>query len=801
MFKNYFKIALRNIRRHKTYSFINIIGLAIGMACCILILLYVQDELSYDSYHANADHIYRLVAQGKSSGGEERRNAAIGAPIAKIFSNALPEIRKAARLYSEDRVLVKNGEKKFFEERFFFADPDIFDVFSFSFIRGDSQTALDAPYSVIITESIAQRYFNEDDPIGKSVIVNNEHTFNITAVIQDVPSNSHFKFDFLAPLRTLADLHGERFLTHPGYLSFYSYLLLEEETNPAELEQKFHVMLTQYLGEQAASMRSFHLQPLKSIHLHSKIGSEIEVNGEISYIYIYSAIAFFILLIASFNFMNLSTARSARRAKEVGMRKVLGAFRLQLVKQFLGESVILSFLSLFLATILAELSLRVFNSLTGKELALNYFGNIGIFLGLVGIVLIVGIIAGLYPALFLSRFNPVRTLKGKLGTGGKSGSFRRFLVVAQFAISIILITGTIIIQNQLNYMRNRNLGFNKEQVVVIPVNDPGISQAYESIKTEFRQSPSVINATASSSVPGKPFMTITYRIEAPPESEHPKFITYFVDYDFLDTLGIELAAGRNFSKEFATDESSAFILNETAVRKLGWDDPLNKQIIWPSSLLRRDAIVKTGRVIGVVKDFNVTSLHQVIEPVILHIRPKNFHGISARIRTENVPETLAFLKEKTTKFSPLFPFEYSFLDDDFDKLYRADKKVGQLVGIFSSLTIFVACLGLFGLASFTAEQRTKEIGIRKVLGSSISGIILLLSKEFLKWILVANIIAWPIAWYLSKNWMQNFAYRSSIGFWIFLLSGSLALIIAFLTISYQSIKAALANPIDSLRYE
>ncbi len=801
MFKNYFKIALRNIRRYKTYSFINIIGLAIGMACCILILLYIQDELNYDSYHANSDHIYRLIAQSKSSEGEERRNAAIGAPIAEIFSTTLPEIRTAARLYKEDRVLVKIGEKKFFEERFFFADPVVFEVFSFPFIKGDSQTALDAPYSIIITESMAQKYFDEEDPIGQSIVMDNEHTFNISAIIRDIPSNSHFKFDFLAPLRTLANLYGERFLTHPGYLSFYSYLLLEEGTDPAELEGKFHALLTQYIGEQAASMRSFRLQPLKSIHLHSKIGSEIEVNGEISYIYVYSAIAFFILLIASFNFMNLSTARSARRAKEVGMRKVLGAFRLQLVKQFLGESVILSFLSLFLATILAELSLRVFNSLTGKELALHYFGNIGIFLGLVGIVLIVGILAGLYPALFLSGFNPVRTLKGKLGTGGKSGSFRRFLVVAQFAISIILIAGTIIIQNQLNYMRNRNLGFNKEQVVVIPIQDPGISQAYESIKTEFRQSPSVINVTASSSVPGKPFMTIMYRIVAPPESEHQKFITYFVDYDFLDTLGIELAAGRNFSKEFATDESSAFIINETAVRKLGWEDPLNKQIIWPSSLVRRDAIVKTGRVIGVVKDFNVTSLHQLIEPVILQIRPKNFHGLSARIRTENVPETLAFLKEKIIQFSPLFPFEYSFLDDDFDKLYQADRKVGQIVGIFSFLTIFVACLGLFGLASFTAEQKTKEIGIRKVLGSSISGIILLLSKEFLKWILVANVIAWPVAWYLSRNWMQNFAYRSSIGFWIFLLSGSLALIIAFLTIGYQSIKAALANPIDSLRYE
>jgi len=800
MFKNYLKIALRNIRRYKTFSLTNIIGLAIGMACCIMIFLYVQDELSYDSFHANSDHIYRLLAQSKSVS-ETNLIAPIGAPIAEIFSNALPEIRKAARLNREDRVLMQNGNKKFFEERFFYADPEIFDVFTFPFIKGDSQTALAAPFSVILTESMAQKYFDEDDPIGKSIIMNNEHSFNVTAVIEDIPHNSHFRFDFLASLETLADLYGERFLTHPGYLAFYTYLLLQEGTDTTELEQKFHAMLTEYIGEQAASMRSFHLQPLKDIHLHSKLEYEIEANSDISFIYIYSAIALFILLIASFNFMNLSTARSARRAKEVGMRKVLGAQRMQLIKQFLGESVILSLIGLSLAIILAELFLRVFNPLTGKELTLHYFDNIGIFLSFFGFVIIAGIIAGLYPALFLSAFHPVRTLKGRLGTGGKSSSFRRFLVVTQFAISIILITGTIIIKNQLDFVRNQSLGFNKEQVVVIPIHDPNTRQAYQTIKTEFLQNPSIINATASSSVPGKPFSVITYRIQDIPEKEHQKMVTYFVDYDFLETLGIELSAGRNFSKEFTTDESGAFILNETAVKQFGWNDPLNQQIIWPSSLLRRDAIVKKGRVIGVVKDFNVTSLHQRIEPVLLQIRPKNFHGISARIKTENVPETLAFIREKWATFSPLYPFEYSFLDEDFNKLYRADDKVGQLFGIFSSLAIFVACLGLFGLASFTTEQRTKEIGIRKVLGSSVSGILVLLSKEFTRWILLANIIAWPIAWYLSRNWLQNFAYRIGVQIWVFILSGLLALAIALLTISYQSIKAALADPIDSLRYE
>jgi putative ABC transport system permease protein len=540
MFKNYLKIALRNILRYRTYSFINIIGLAIGMACCILIMLFVQDELRYDSYHANADNIYRLYAESKSQG-ETSRFAPVGAPIGKLFSNVLPEIRQVTRINRGSRVLVKNGNKKFFEERFFYGDPETFDVFSFSFIKGDAQTALAAPFSVVITESTAQKYFGDDDPVGKSVIMDNEHSFNITAVIQDVPHNSHFRFDFLASLQTLADLHGKRYLTHPGYLAFYTYLLLQEGTDPAEMERKFHTGLTQYLGKQAASMRSFHLQPLKSIHLHSKLEFEIEANSDMSNIFIYSAIAFFILLIASFNFMNLSTARSARRAKEVGMRKVLGAHRMQLVKQFLGESVILSSMSLFLAIILAELFLRPFNSLAGKELTIDYSGNFGILLGFFGIVLVVGILAGLYPSLYLSAFKPVRTLKGKLGTAGKSGSFRRFLVVTQFAISIILIAGTIIIQNQLNYMRNRNLGFNKEQIVVIPMQDPNTSQAYESLKTELMQNPSITKVTASSSVPGRPFHVITYRAEDLPETEHQKMVTYFVV--FSTKLPLRSSAG------------------------------------------------------------------------------------------------------------------------------------------------------------------------------------------------------------------------------------------------------------------
>jgi putative ABC transport system permease protein len=800
MLKNYIKIALRNLLRNKAYSVINISGLAIGMACCILILLFVQDELSYDTYHADADHIYRLTTENKSSG-EIRYLAVTAAPYAEMISSGIPEIQKYTRFKQHGRVLVKFGEKKFFEERFFYADPNVFEVFSFRLVRGDPKEALTARYSVVLTESLAEKYFGENDPIGQSIILDNQHTFNVTAVMKDVPRNSHFRFDFLASFETLASIRGERYLKHPGYLDFYTYLLLQENTNPRELEAKFQEGIKRSYGATIAAMRGFQLQPLKSIHLHSKLEYEIEANSSVLYIYIYSAIAFFILLIASFNFMNLSTARSARRAKEVGLRKVLGAFRLQVVKQFLGESVILSLLSLALAIILAALFQGIFSSLTGRELTIGFFDNGALVLGFFGIVLAVGIFAGLYPALFLSAFEPVHTLKGNLGTGGKSSSFRRFLVVAQFAISIALIAGTLIIQNQLNFMRNQNLGFNKEQVVVIPLYDPSARQAYELIKTELMQNPSIISATASSSVPGKSFNTIAYRPEGIPDDEHLSMITFFVDYDFFKTLDIKLASGRIFSKEFSTDEDAAFILNESAVRQIGWSSPLQKEVIWPRDLRRKDDIVKKGQVIGVVKDFNVTSLHQSIEPVIIQIRPGSFRSISVRISPENIRKTLAFIKEKWNKFSPAFPFEYSFLDDDFEKLYKADEKVGKIIGIFSSLAIFVACLGLFGLASFSTEQRTKEIGIRKVLGASVSGIVLLLSREFAKWILAANLIAWPVAYIAMNKWLQNFAYKTRLGIEFFFLSSLLAFAIAFIAVSYQSIKAAVADPIDSIRYE
>lgn len=800
MLKNYLKIALRNMLKNRAFSFINVSGLAIGMACCVLILLFVQDEMTYDAYHEEADQIYRLYALNKS-GGEERYLAPIGAPVAEVFDETLPEVKKAVRINRGSRVLVEYRDKRFFEERFFFGDPGLFDVFDFPLIKGSSQTALAAPFDCVITETTAKKYFGEADPLGESIVVDNNNSYTITAVMEDIPSNSHFHFDFIASLETLTSLLGERYLKHPGNLAFYTYLLLEKNTDPRELERKMAEGVRQSYGEKIAAMRIFLLQPLKSIHLRSRLEYEIEPNSSISFVYTYSAIALCILLIAAFNFVNLSTARSAKRAREVGMRKVLGAFRYQLVKQFLGETILFCIISLLFAVLLVRLFLPLFNSFAGKQIPLNFLIDPSILFGVMGIVLAVGILGGLYPAVFLSAFEPIRTLKGKLGAGGKSRSFRRFLVLAQFTISIVLIIGTFIIRDQLNYMRNQNLGFSKEQVIVIPMHDQATRQGFEVIKSEFLNHSSVQNVTASSSVPGRPVTNIAYRLEGLPDDEPYSMDTFFVDYDFLNTMGIEIVQGRGFSKEFGSDAESAFMLNEAAVRELNWKDALGKQVIWPSDLRRLDAIVKKGQVVGVVRDFHVASLHEEIAPTLLQVRPSSFRYISAKISPVNIPDTLSFFRERWSRFSPAFPFEYTFLDEDFDKLYRADEKVGRLVGTFSLLAIIVACFGLFGLASFAAEQRTKEIGVRKVLGASVMGIILLLSREFTKWVLVANIIAWPIAYFSMNRWLQNFAYKMSTNPMVFILSGFLVFAVALATVSFQSVKAAVSDPIDSLRYE
>jgi putative ABC transport system permease protein len=803
MLRNYLTVAVRNLLRHKGYSAINIAGLAVGMACCILILLYVQDELGYDRYHKNAGRIFRLVTE-VSGGGASTTYALSSAPIAPALRSDYPEVLQVVRFkQNKDGLFVSYGDKLFKEGRIFFTEPSAFEIFTLSLVRGNPVTALKNPYSIVITEKMAQKYFGDEDPMGKIVTIRGqdylrvkEGDYTITGILENLPHSSHFKFDFLA---SFATIDNKPVLESWQSLLFYTYLLLPEGYSKVELEEKFPEFTKRHSGEhQGLGEHKFypHLQPLTHIHLRSRLQAEIEPNNNIAYVYIFSVTACFILFIACINFMNLSTARSARRAKEVGIRKVVGASRFQLIKQFLGESVFLSAMAFLLAIALVEFSLPVFNNLAGKELSLDTISNGLMMAVLFGITLLVGVTSGSYPAFLLSAFQPVETLKGTLKGGSKSSLLRKGLVTVQFVISIILIIGTGVVYNQADYMRRKELGFDRDHVVVVPIQDRSMREGYESVKHELLQNPNVLNATASSYLPGG----FKYGLVVRPEGLRETITThhFFVDHDFLKTLRIELITGRDFSRNSATDPAEAFIANEAAVQKFGWENPIGKQV---ELLADGNKVTKKGTVIGVVKDFHFESFHEEIGPALIHINQKNFKFISARIRSDNIPATLDFFKQEWQEFDPNHPFEYTFLGEDFDSLSKAESRLGEIVGVFSFLSIFIACLGLFGLASFTAEQRTKEIGIRKALGASVSSIVMLLSKEFLLLVGVANLIAWPVAYYAMNRWLQDFAYRIELEPGVFALGGVLALGIALLTVSAQAIKAARANPVDALRYE
>ena len=799
MLINYIKIALRNLKRHKGYTFINIAGLAIGMACCILIILYIYSELNYDRYHENADRIYRL-GTNFDVGKMHAKTAVSNHPIGPTLSRDYPEVLNATRIRPYmPRTLVEYKEKQFFEEKIFYADNSVFDVFSFPIIRGDHKSALVTAYSLLITEDVAKKYFGDEDPIGKILRLNNDSDFSVTGIIKNVPPNSHFTFDMLCSFETLYQHNPEQREKWMGDFNNYTYLLLQENYDFRELEQKFPQLIDKHIGrilKLLGGKVEFFLQPLTNIHLHSNLEGEISGNSDIAYVYIFAAIALFILLIACINFMNLSTARSAKRAKEVGMRKVLGSYRGQLIKQFLSESVTYSFLAFFIALTLVQLALPLFRSLSGTTLNFQFAEISWLVPCLIGFVFLVGLVAGSYPAFFLSAFRPVRVLKGHLKAGTANSRFRSVLVVLQFAISIVLIAGTGVIMNQLHYMKERRLGFNKEHVVVLPIMEGSIMQSIETIKEELKSHTGVVSVAASSSVPGHGVSRHNAFLPEGFELNESQMIgAISIDHNFIPTLDMEVVAGRNFSPEFVTDSSKSALINETAAQEFGWVDPVGKTI----TELTGNGITKT--VIGVVRDFHVESLHKKIEPLYIENEPSGFGYISIRIRPRNVSGTMDFLRKKWKEFGSGGTFDYAFLDESFDSQYRAEERLSTIFSYFTLFAIFIACLGLFGLASFTAEQRTKEIGIRKVLGASVYGIVILLSKEFAKWVLIANIIAWPVAYYAMNKWLQDFAYRINMGVWIFILAGAFALIIALLTVSYQAVKVALSNPVEALRYE
>ena len=798
MFKNYLHIALRNIKKHKGYSLINILGLAIGMACCILITSYVLYELSYDKYHENAGSIYRLKSDAQI-GDNHLHIPKSSPPMSGYMVENFPEVTNAVRFRELGNAPVRYRENQYYEDRIYYTDNSIFDIFTFPLLIGDPKTALKTANSIVITEDVAKKYFGEEDPIGKVLTVDESDDYTITGVLSNVPRNSHFIFDMLCSFETHS-ARNKMNMHNWLFLNYYTYIMVQEGTYQKALEQKFPAMIDKNAGGILKAVKGdlkLTLQPLTSIHLHSRLEQEISGTSNIAYVYIFSAIALFILFIACMNFMNLSTARSANRAQEVGMRKVLGAHKAEIIRQFLGESLLYSVLSCVVALVFVEVALPLFRSVSGINLRINYVENPWFIPGLIGLTIFVGLIAGSYPAFFLSAFQPIRVIKGNLKSGATNARFRSVLVIFQFTISIVLIIGTIIIINQLKYMKNSQLGFQKEQVVVFPISDESTVESLAPFKGELKSYPGIINVAASSHVPGQTTYYNPFLPEGFTRDQMPWMGQLNVDVDYLPTLEIELLAGRNFSPELKTDQTRSVIINETAAKRFGWEDPVGKTI---GEYSNSGGILKRP-VIGVVKDFHIDSLHRRIGPLLITNNPEWLNTLSVRIKPDNIPKTMEFLSEKWNHHNPYRPFQYFFLDDSFDAQYRADEKLSKIFSYFSILAIFIACLGLFGLASYTAEQRTKEIGIRKVLGASISEIVKLLTKEFSKWVLAANIIAWPVAYYAMNKWLQGFAYRIGMEFLTFVLAAIVALAIALLTVSYQAVRAAKTDPVNSLRYE
>ncbi len=791
MFKNYLKVVLRNIAKHKGYTFINIAGLAIGLGCCILILLYIQVELSYDRFHQNADQIYRVVSEFGEKG-SARLGANTSYPIAPNLKADFPEVLEAVRIRRAFKPIISYEDKIFREDRFFFADSTFLDFFAFPILKGDRKTVLRQPNSLVITEETARRFFGDEEAIGKTFTYDNLFEFRVDAVIHNLPENTHIEFDFLAPIQNLGARSLGRWTT---FTQNYTYIRVPKNYAPEDLEAKLPGFTDKHVGDSIlqGSIFNLGLQPLTDIHLHSHLKNEIKPNGDIAYVQLLSAIAFFILIIACINFMNLATARSVNRAKEVCIRKVAGAQRGQLIKQFLGETILISLISFLLSLFLIELLLPTFNNLINRELDIRFLIDPLVLLGLVIIVLITGMIAGSYPALFLSKFQPTEALKTKGSTRSPAVRMRQGLVVFQFAISIVLIVCASVVYDQMDYMMEKDLGFDKQQVLVVPI-DQKTGRQSEVIKREFKKNLNVLNATASMLIPTKRLWT--WGIKRETAEKGITIGTYMIDFDFLETYGMEIIAGRNFSKTILTDSTESFLLNEAAVLQLGWATPqqaLGQQLNWGNGR-------RTGSVVGIVKDFHVVSLQERIEPIVFFINP-DYYYLSIKIRADEIQNTLSYIGKSLAKITPYLPFEYFFIDENFDRLHRANERLAQTFGAFSFIAISIACLGLFGLVAFTAEQRTKEIGVRKVLGASIPGIVVLLSKDFAKLIVWALVISAPIAYFAMSDWLQRFAYRIEISWWVFALAGGLALGIALLTVSTQAIRAALANPVESLRYE
>jgi len=798
MFRNYLKIALRTLRKQKAYSFINVGGLAVGLSCCILILLFVEDEISYDRFHDGAEQIYRLRVERFSSGGEAEYTSTASAPMLPAAVNDVPQIESATRV-NRRTLLVRKDDLGFYEENFVYVDSTFFDVFSFEVVRGNPSQILRAPGSLVLTESSAQRYFHGLDPIGQSLNVEGTE-MAVTGIVKDPPTQSHFTFDILASFSSLESTRGPSANWNWWSLSFHTYFKLRPGSDVAAAQEQLREMPSRYIGDQesVSGYRQFlYLQPLVDIHLNSQYRYELGNNSQKSYVFVFAAVAFFILLIACVNFMNLSTARSAERAQEVGMRKVSGARLNQLVAQFLGESIVITMIALVASLILIQALLPLFNGLAFKELSINYLERWPLTLIMIGGAVFVGILTGLYPAFALSSFKPVEVLKGRYLPGSSRSWLRQGLVVFQFSISVVLIIAAVIAQRQLTYMRSADMGFDKEQTLVINGRNNDVFQnQFEAFKSSVSNVPGVESVTISSSIPGRQMGTNVAAREQGMVEDGQTFYWMSVDHDFIEAYDLDMKAGRGFTREMGSDDSLAFVMNEAAYKALGWrsaEEPIGEEVTRQFS--------DTRNVIGVAGDFNYQSLQVGVEPLILFINPSWYSYASIKMPASRVQEAVEGLKGVWGSYSPERPFEFFFLDEDFDRQYRSEVRISSLLNVFTMLAIVIVCLGLFALASFVTERRQKEIGVRKVLGASTREIVLMLSVSFARLVLLSALIATPISWLLANQWLDGFASRIDVGWDIFAISIVLSLVIAVITVSWQSVRAALANPAVSLRSE
>ncbi|QIP12904.1 FtsX-like permease family protein [Spirosoma aureum] len=784
MFRNYVKIAWRNIAKSKTFSFINVLGLALGMTSSLLILLWVQDERSIDQFHANGPRIYQVMENQQWTGNDISTTPSTPGPLALALTAEVPEVEKSVKITWQEEQLLSVGDKAY-KEKGRYASPDLFQIFSFPFVQGNPKTAIVGPSSIVISEKVAMKLFGRTDVVGRTVRVNNKDDHQVTGIVQDIPETSSLKFDFVLPEAPYEK--ENEWLTKWENNGIRTYALLHQNADVNVVNAKILNMVRKH-DKNVTTITTF-MFPYEEAYLHSKFTNGKPDGGRIEYVRLFTIVAIFLLIIACINFMNLATARSAKRAKEVGIRKVVGAERSYLVGQFVGEAVLMSLLSLLIAMILVPLLLPVFNTLTEKHISIQYT-NPFYWLRLLGLAVITGLVSGSYPALFLSSLQPVRVLKGTLRFNAGAVLFRQGLVVFQFSLSLLLIIGTLIAGRQVDYIRTKNLGLDRENVVYMTL-EGDLSKRFDSFREELLQAPGIQSVSSSGNDPMEiGSSTIGVEWKGKPEGDKTLFTNMAVSYDFIKTMKIKLLAGRDFSKAFVTD-STNYLVNEEAARRMGMKNPVGQDLKFWS---------KSGKIIGLMKNFHVNSLRVAIEPLIIRLDSTNY-TLLVRTHPGQTEQALKSMERLAKQFNPAYPFDYRFADESFREQYKSETLIGKLANYFAIIAIFIACLGLFGLAMFTAEQRTKEIGVRKVLGASVTSIVALLSKDFLKLVLISIFIASPLAWYAMHQWLADFAYRIDIEWWVFVLAGLLAVGIAQLTVSFQSIKAALMNPVKSLRSE